>query len=266
MRHPGNACTEDKYIVGNMSPVIERPVLAGDYPGLVMAQSTRYGGASAGPYASLNLGLNTGDDKETVAENRRRFWQALGTAETEIAGGYQVHGCEIKVVETPGCYDGYDAFVTDRPGIFLSVTVADCVPVLVYDPVQKVAAAVHAGWRGTVQEITAKTISRIREAYGTSPSDCIAYIGTCIGYDSFEVSEEVAGEFAPDLKKPAAIPGKYLVDLKGANKKQLLAAGLKEGAVEVSPCCTLADHARFFSYRKEGGVTGRMLAAIGMTL
>ncbi len=241
-----------------------RPAIAEKFPGLTMVQSTRYGGVSVGPYAALNLGLNTGDEGEAIAGNRRRFWSALGTSEAHTAGGYQVHGSEIKVVGQPGYFDGHDAFATNQPGIFLSVTVADCVPLLIFDPVKKAIAAVHAGWRGTVAQIAAKTVKALQEAYGTDPADCIAYIGTCIGFDSFEVGAEVAAEFAPELQKETGSPGKYLVDLKEANRKQLLQAGLPGASIEVSPFCTVQDHHRFFSFRKEGGITGRMLAVIGM--
>ncbi len=247
-----------------MEPELVRPAIAEQFPGLTMVQSTRHGGISLARYASLNLGLNTGDEREAVAENRRRFWAALGTPEAHTAGGYQVHGSEIKVVDQPGYFDGHDAFVTDQPGIFLSVTIADCVPVLIFDPVRKAIAAVHAGWRGTAVQIAGKTVALLQKTYGTNPADCIAYIGTCIGFDSFEVSAEVAVEFAPELQKEAGSPGKYLVDLKEANRIQLMQAGMSGELIEVSPFCTVKDHHRFFSFRKEGGVTGRMLAAIGM--
>lgn len=244
---------------------LERPVIAESFPGLTMVQSTRYGGISKGPYGELNLGLNTGDDKEVVAENRRRFWSALGISEARTAGGYQVHGSEIKVVDKPGYFDGHDAFVTNQSGLFLTVTIADCVPVLIFDPVKRAIAAIHAGWRGTVAQIAAKTVASLQKEFGTDPADCIAYIGTCIGFDSFEVSEEVAMEFDPELWKKAGSPGKYLVDLKEANKRQLLRTGVMGGSIEISPFCTATRHDRFFSFRKEGGVTGRMLAVIGMS-
>lgn len=247
-----------------MEPELLRPAIAEKFPGLTMVQSTRYGGVSTGAYAALNLGLNTGDDREAVADNRGRFWAALGTSEAHTAGGYQVHGSGIKVVAEPGHFDGHDAFVTNQPGIFLSVTVADCVPVLIFDPVKKAVAAVHAGWRGTVAQITLKTVAALQEAYGTNPADCIAWIGTCIGFDSFEVSAEVAAEFAPELQKAGVNPAKYLVDLKEANRKQLMQAGIPGESIEVSSFCTVQDHERFFSFRKEGGITGRMLAVIAM--
>lgn len=243
---------------------VEYPHFLASYPSLIMAQSTRYGGVSDGGYASLNLGLHTGDTSEAVSENRRRFWGLLATTEENTAGGYQVHGCEIRKVDIPGYVDGYDALITNVPGILLTVTIADCVPILVFDPKAQAVAAIHAGWRGTVAQIAGKTIDAMQQTYGTNPADCVAYIGACIGYEAFEVSEEVAIQFATDFRKPASSPGKWLIDLKSANRAQLLEAGLVSHQIEVSPYCTATDHARFFSYRKEGGITGRMLAVAGI--
>ena len=249
-----------------MGPELEKPMIATAFPGLTMVQSTRLGGVSKSKYAAFNLGLHTDDEKEAVLENRKRFWKILGTSEEHTAGGYQVHGSEIKVVDRPGYFDGYDAFVTDLPGVFLSVTVADCVPILIFDTVKKAVAAVHAGWRGTVAQVAGKTVALLQTEYGSRPEDCIAYIGAAIGFDSFEVSAEVAIKFTPDLQKDAGSPGKYLVDLKEANRKQLVQAGLVPACIEVSPFCTASSHHRFFSFRKEGGITGRMLAVVGYQL
>lgn len=247
-----------------MKPVLERPDLAAPYPWLVMAQSTRLGGVSSGAYTSLNLGLNTSDESERVTQNRKLLWEALGTSEAGVATGYQVHGDGIKCVTVPGYFEGYDAFITDLSGVFLAVSTADCVPVLICDPVKRVIAAVHAGWKGTVLGITGKTLSVMRSRYGVDPKDCIAAIGAAIGFDSFEVGPEVASKFAADFVKPAGMEEKYLVDLKQANKRQLLEAGLPDKSVEVSDYCTVKDVGRFFSHRKENGVTGRMLAVVGM--
>ncbi len=236
--------------------------------GLVMVQSTRHGGVSPAPWASLNLGLHTDDAPERVRENRRRFFEALGIDPATVAGGHQVHGAEVCVVERAGQYDGYDAFVTDRPGLLLSVTVADCVPVLFYDQRTGAAGAAHAGWRGTVAGVAVATLKAMEHHFGTRPADLWVWIGVAIGFDHFEVGEEVARHFAARqgehlLKKPAAQPGKWYVDLKAANRVQLEAAGVPPRQIEVAPWCTVAHNADFFSHRKEAGHTGRMLAVVG---
>jgi len=236
-----------------MHPELVVPGLVERYPGLFMGQSTRVAG---------NLGLHTDDDRSAVLSNRARLWELIGTSEDQSAGGYQVHGDAVKLVTEPGYFDGHDAFVTNVPGVFLSVTIADCVPVLIYDPVRTVLGAVHAGWRGTAAGITAKTVARMRDEFGTDPADCVAYIGTCISYDSFEVGDDVAAHFSEEFK--TQLSGRYHVDLKGVNRSQLLKAGLRGTAIEISPFCTVKDSDRFFSHRKEQGKTGRMLAIIGV--
>jgi YfiH family protein len=243
---------------------VEIPAIASRFPGLIMGQSGRSGGISSEPYTSLNLGLHTDDDPEAVSENRNRFFRTFGVEAGEVAGGYQVHGADIKLVGQPGQYDGHDAFVTITPGVILTVTVADCVPVLIYDPIQKAVAAIHAGWRGTVNGIVGKTLSFLSDAFGTDPSDCIAYVGTCISFSHFEVDENVADKFSPDFKRKSNFSGKYFVDLKGANYDQLLKGGIVKDRTEISPYCTVSENDRFFSHRKESGRTGRMLAIVGL--
>ncbi len=243
-----------------------KPALSAPYPFLLMAESTRHGGVSAFPFHSLNLGDNTADDPVLVAENKRRFCHALGIPESRLAGARQIHEDRIAIVDQPGRLDGYDALMTDVPGLFLSVTIADCTPVLVADPVKGAVAAIHAGWRGTVARIVEQAIAQLQHTYGSNPSDCIAYIGTCIDTCSFEVGPEVAAQFAPAFCRPATVAGKFQVDLKQANKHQLLAAGVPENRIEVSPYSTYEHNQDYFSYRKEQGATGRMLAVIGNRL
>lgn len=233
-----------------------------------MAQSTRHGGVSPAPWTSLNLGLHTDDDPARVQENRRRFFAALDVDPSWVAGGHQVHGAEVCVVDRPGQYEGYDAFVTDRRGIFLSVTVADCVPVLLYDARTGAVGAAHAGWRGTVAGVVRAALDAMQRHFATCPRDVRAWIGAAIGFDHFEVGEEVARHFAARqgellLKKPGARPGKWYVDLKAANRLQLEEAGVPAAQIELAPWCTVTHNADFFSYRKEGGRTGRMLAVVG---
>lgn len=240
------------------------PSIFKHFPQLVAAQSTRRGGVSPHPYASLNLGLFTDDDIENVRENRRRFFSALEVEPGAVAHSYQVHEDQILVVERPGAYRGYDALITNRSGIFCCVTVADCTPILVYDPKNEAVAAIHAGWRGTALQIVRKTLDKMRETFGAQAADCQAYIGTCIAECSYEVGVEVADHFDPGHKRFDAERNKFYVDLKAANKTQLLAAGLPEKNIEVSPHCTFLQNDRYFSHRKEMGTTGRMLAGIGV--
>ena len=142
-----------------------RPSIFEPFSDLIVAESTRHGGVSPAPYASLNLGKSTGDTPENVAENRRRFCAGLGFLPEQLAWSKQVHGAEIKLANTPGGAEGYDALVSRTPGVVLAVSVADCTPVLVYDARHGAVAAIHAGWRGAAAGIVEKTLLLLRESF-----------------------------------------------------------------------------------------------------
>lgn len=241
-----------------------QPKIFAQFPNLTAAQSTRHGGVSPAPYLSLNLGKSTADDPANVAENRRRFCTSLGFQPAQMAWSKQVHGDQIRHAIEPGGSAGFDALVTKVPGILLAVSVADCTPILVYDARQQAIAAIHAGWRGTVAGIVAKTLVFMEKAFETSGEDCFAYIGACIDECSFEVGDEVAAAFAESFKRFDAERGKFFVDLKKANAAQLIAFGIPEAQIEISPYCTMRHAADFFSHRKDQGVTGRGLGVIGL--
>ena len=241
-----------------------RPSWADRFPQLVVGQSTRAGGVSLPPFDSLNLGLHTQDDAAAVEENRRRLATSFGFRPEQLSGGHQIHSDQLACLETPGQYDGCDAFMTDRQDILLSVTVADCVPVLIVDPTRQLIAAAHAGWKGTAARIAYKTVARLEQQYGSAPQDCWAFIGASIGFDDFEVGPEVGIQFAEHLRRGPDSRGKYFVDLKGANREQLIAAGLLAEQIDISPVSSLSQPELVFSHRASGdGRTGRGLAIIG---
>jgi purine-nucleoside/S-methyl-5'-thioadenosine phosphorylase / adenosine deaminase len=232
--------------------------------GLIALQSTRQGGVSKAPFKSLNLGLLATDREEAVRENRALLCKAIGISPGQLVLGRQVHGDRILTVHQPLQTDGYDAYITNKPGVFLAVFVADCTPVLIYDPVQKACAAIHAGWKGTVSRIVVKTLNRMHLEFGTKAADCLAFIGACISFEAFEVGADVADHFSRDEKRYGPDIHKFFVDLKAANRHQLLNAGLSAENIETSGYCTVRDNGLFFSHRKEKGTTGRMMAVIGI--
>jgi len=234
------------------------------FSNLIAAESTRHGGVSPAPYFSLNLGGSTLDSVENVTINNNRFFEALDVEPEQIAKSHQVHSSEILKVTAGGRFEGFDALITNVKNIQLAVTIADCTPILIYDPVNQTIAAVHAGWRGTVQNIVLKTAKALQIEYGSDPGDCIAYVGTCIDECSFQVGEEVAVNFDSAYKRWDSSLQKFFVDLKQANKDQLLLAGLKSENIGISPYSTVLNNDDYFSYRNEKGLTGRMLATIGI--
>ena len=244
-------------------PPYLRPALFDDWPDVIAGFSTRHGGGSDEPYASLNLSLSIGDDEAQVRENRRRLFEALGFSTDQLALTGQVHGAEVKEVVEAGLYRGYDAMVTRRPGLLLCISAADCAAVLLADAEARVVGACHAGWRGTVARIVVGTVAAMMRL-GAEPSRLRAYLSPCISAERFEVGPEVARQFEPIFVRRWPGKEKPHVDLKAAIVAQLEEAGVAPEAVEVSSHCTVAEADTFFSHRAEKGRTGRMMGFIGM--
>ena len=263
-------------------------------PWLIHGFSTRPGGASglAGEKV-LNLGFAEWDTKENVLENRRRFQSAIGADSFTLIALKQIHSDVIHLLEdSPAEPCRGDASATNRPGLLLAVQTADCVPILLADLKRRAVAAVHACWRGTLQRIVAKTIGKMQMQFGSRPADMLAAIGPSIGGCCYEVGTEVASEFrsqfsnasdwfdelrtgdepnplqwlnmAPPGHQPP--PKNVLLDLRKANRAQLLDAGLREQNIIVSDLCTACRRDLLFSYRKEAGATGRLMSVIGLPL
>ena len=223
--------------------------------------TTRHGGVSAGDYATLNLSFGVGDRPEDVLENRRRAAAALGADLGDFVFGKQVHGAVARVVTRADRGAGAavadagageaDALVTSDPGTVLGALVADCVPILLYDPRAHVIACVHAGWRGTAARVTDAALAAMA-SLGTRPGDVIAGIGPAIAPDRYQAGEEVAqavrecfGERASLVIRPDGT-GRWLCDLWSANRLLLSEAGVADDRIHVATVPTGAD---FFSNR-----------------
>ncbi len=240
--------------------------------------STRLGGVSPPPWDSLNLGAGRGDDPDRVAENFRRFCAALGTDPDALVKNRQIHSSLLRPVtradvmaspDAPGTFEA-DGLVTDRPGVCLTVFSGDCIPILLYDPVRSCAAAVHAGWRGTAAGIGFQAVTAMVKQYGCRPGDILAAIGPGIGPCCFETHADVPdglrdrlGEEAEPFITPLpGREGKFSVDLKGANRRWLLRAGLSPDKIALCTACTACDRGDFWSHRVQGSRRGSMAAMI----
>jgi YfiH family protein len=225
--------------------------------------TTRDGGVSAGPYASLNLGLHVGDDPAAVRTNRARAAGCVGLAPGDLVFARQVHGREVAVVGAgdrgrgatgDDALDGVDALVTATPGIGLAVLAADCLPLVLYDPAAHVLGCVHAGWRGTVARVAAAAVEAMA-GLGARPGDLLAALGPAIEADRYQVGPEVA-DAAADAFGPAADgvlrpdgTGRWLFDLAAANRRTLVDCGVAPERV-VAPEVGTGDP-RLFSDRAE---------------
>lgn len=237
--------------------------------------STRPGGVSPFPSESLNLAGFDEDTAGNIYENRRRFLNVFN-GNYELTTAWQVHGDDIKTVrsaedvaETEARFDG---LISDMPGVLIGVKTADCVPVLIGDPINRAFAAVHAGWRGTVQSIAVKALERMKEEYGTDPAQVICAIGPAATCKNYEIGQDVIDAFDKNFPDSGRLftptrEGHALIDLHLANREQLTGAGVPRENIYTAPFCTMERPDLFFSYRLEKklyGKTGRLLSVIGL--
>lgn len=213
----------------------------------------------------------TGDSENEYAAFRKELAHSGEWNASKFIFPRQTHSDHVAVIspETPETtIPDTDALITDEPGVFICVQTADCVPVLLYDPQKKVVAAVHAGWRGTISKIVQKTVAEMTSKYGCNPDDLVAGIGPSIHIHAFEVGPEVAKSVVDEfcnssaLLKPSLKAGHAYFDLWEANKTLLLEAGLQEENIEVMGLCSYEHADLFYSARRDGADTGRMVSAI----
>lgn len=264
------ALTEDKKMLGY-------EVLA-PYPDIFCFTTTRHGGYSSGNYASFNCTPYTDDDAGCVRRNREALCNAMPVRPQELIIPFQTHGTRSLIIdetylkathdERHSMLQGIDALITATPGCCICISTADCIPILLYDKRHSVVAAVHAGWRGTVNRILAKTLRRMQDAYGTEGEDVTACIGPGISLAAFEVGDEVYEAFRTEgfpmeyiaVWKPET--HKYHIDLWAANRLQLSDFGIPAAQVETAGICTYQHHEDFFSARRLGIKSGRILSGI----
>jgi YfiH family protein len=231
------------------------------YSSVRFAMSTRVGGVSPEPLG-MNLSYKVGDDPENVVENRKRLFGSLGFSESECAIPHQCHSSNVQVVSRPGVYETCDGLITEVARLPLVVTVADCLPIVLFDPVKQVVGLVHAGWRGTVQGIAAEAVGLMVKHCGATANDMVAYLGPSAGVCCYEVGGDVAQLFSLD-EIDQRNDSLYL-NLKKSNANQLIGCGVKEDNIEVAASCTVCNPQLFHSHRRERNLSGRMMAVVSL--
>jgi len=245
---------------------------------LYHAVTTRMGGQSLPPYDSLNLGINTEDQSKNIIANLNRVGKSIKFDIAGLVSSTQIHSNKILIIKQKevlnkatelGCsYHGFDAIITDQTETTLLIRVADCVPILLYDPLSRVIAVVHAGRDGTLSEITLKTIKKMQHDFGCSPKNIKAGIGPSIGKCCYSVSNKIANQFSQRLEKSEffveQVNNMSNIDLKEANRIQLIISGINKDRIETSDICTSCSSNIFFSHRREKGRTGRFALLAGL--
>jgi len=236
--------------------------------------TTRIGGVSAGPYESLNFGKYTDDDPGNIIINRKRVFDALDVSDPVMIFPRQVHGDAVACIERDEIrgrsnitIENTDAVITNLKHVILTTVHADCLPVYLADLDNGVIGLAHAGWRGTRDSITIKTVDRMVRMLGAKRDRIKAVVGPGVSVCCFEVGREVYEAFAQrfdyiDDYSRENKNGKFMLDLKSINKRQLEEAGVE--GVQVTDYCTSCDSELFFSHRRDNGVTGRMGAGISL--
>lgn len=250
---------------------------------VIAFSTTRHGGAGKGNYGELNINPYCGDDTAAITANRQTLCKTLNIEDSHLLLPHQVHGIDCLEVtedllhtspeERQQFLEGKDALMTDRPNICIGVSTADCIPVLLYDPRHHAAAAVHAGWRGTVNRIVKETFRKMQKCYGILPEDTIAVIGPGISLKNFEVGQEVYNAFAyngfdmsriacrfPCRQSPQR--EKWHINLPLCNRLQLESMGVSTAHIIDSGICTYAQCGDYFSARRLGIRSGRIFTGI----
>lgn len=242
-------------------------------PDVTAFSTTRHGGYGSGVYGEFNINHYCGDDETCIDNNAEALSLELNVKKDDIIMPHQTHCTEVMQIakdfmSLPGnvktmILEGVDALITDVKGLCIGVSTADCIPILIYDEVHHAAAAVHAGWRGTVKRIAMKAVSAMRVTYGSRPEDLTAVIGPGISLEAFEVGDEVYEEFASAGFCMADISRRYdkwHIDLPECNRSQLSAAGVSD--IRMTGICTYNNSADFFSARRLGVASGRIFTGI----
>jgi polyphenol oxidase len=242
--------------------------------GFVNGFSTRLGGVSAFPENSLNLAGFDEDAAENILENRRRFLNVF-EGNYQFTSVWQIHSDLVKVVaskeDIENTEERFDALTSNLENLLIGVKTADCVPVLIGDTRTKAFAAIHAGWRGTVESIVIKAVEKMKNNFGTCTEDLVCAIGPAATCKSYEIGQDVIEAFGKNFPDSAHLfqktrDGHALIDLHLANKEQLLSIGVLSKNIDVAPFCTMERTDLFFSYRVEKrkfGKTGRLMSVIG---
>jgi polyphenol oxidase len=208
------------------------------------------------------MSVSRGDSKKNVSANREIFLNEFGIDEARLAEPLQVSSDEIEIVEAPGEYTSRDALITSQPNVFLRVLTADCSPILIWS--DSSVAAVHSGWQGSELDILGQTLKKMHNEMGVEMDSLHVAIGPGLSQDNFEVGPEFSDKFPSKYLSPLLNTDRYLFDNNAYLRDTAIRLGVPANQIETLPFCSYRDDSLFFSHRRDGGTTGRMMSVIGI--
>ncbi len=246
--------------------------------GVKIGFTSRSGGGSRSPYHQLNLGLHVGDEYDRVVANRKDVVAAFASSLNDMVCCQQVHGSEVILVDEnmsgsgseiyATALPGYDAMICDTPGLLLATFYADCFPVFFFDPVKRAVGLAHSGWKGVMGNIAVRTVQEMQQHFNSRPEDIQVLIGPGIQQCCFEIGSDLADRVRQEFSSFTNIiysnGDAYRWNLPETIRQSLFQSGIREKNLISCDLCTSCRSDLFFSYRKEGGITGRMAAVIGL--
>ncbi len=241
--------------------LILRPHIFKEFPEITFGFSTKFGPGYKSPYY-FNLSLSVDDDKETVINNRKIFFERLGLNMEKAAFQKQVHGDTITYVSEPGNVGESDAMITQKTNTALCISSADCTSIFIYAPQVRIMAAIHSGWRGTQKKITTKTLNHLESEFGCKADNLFVYLGPSVSQVNYEVGKEVADLF--EARHVDKRDNKLYLDVSAANYDMILEAGVPPHQIQKSSLCSFEYKELLHSYRRDGKRSGRALGIIAL--
>ena len=210
------------------------------------------------------MSTSRGDSPANVDANRQLFLQEFGMNADHLAEPIQIGSDGVEIVTGPGEYANKDALITEKPGVYLRVLTADCSPILIWSRKTPLVAAVHSGWQGSELDILGKTLIRMHQEMGASTNSLSMVIGPGLSRENFEVGPEFSDKFASEFLFPLPGSNRYLFDNNAYLRTTAMRLGVPGHQIETLPSCSFRDNDLFYSHRREGGTTGRMMSVIGI--
>jgi polyphenol oxidase len=235
--------------------------LLNQFSEIIFGFSTKVWNNDQPPYY-FNLSFNVGDDEEKVKRNRELFFNSLGLGIDQIVFQKQIHSDIINYVDKPGFSGEGDSLITDKTGIGLTISVADCTPIFIYDKRNKVIAAVHSGWRGTQKHILLKTLEKMKNIYHSQAENIFVFMGPSISQKNYEVGGEVSQLFKPEYSVKKG--DKFLLNIRRVNYNMLIYFGIPDDQIEVSELCTYDEKVLLHSFRRDRDLSGRCYGVIAI--